>query len=165
MLIECLINRDEDVTVRDIHGFRYEFKVNEHGHKVCQVNSGEHRSMMLAFPASYKIYVPPLNFGPMGDAPTERFEVSDTTQPEKDDGDHPNPEEEEDEGQGQGQGKGIDEQSFVNQWLRMAKEPFLIYVRDNIEMFNICSLETRQRAINKWNKAHLPDAVIWPGRI
>lgn len=59
MLIECLIKRDEEITVRDIHGFRYEFKPNEDGHKICEVNSGEHRSMMLAFSESYRIYVSP----------------------------------------------------------------------------------------------------------
>jgi hypothetical protein len=124
MLIECLIKREEPVTVRDIHGFRYEFKPNEEGRKVCEVNSGEHRSMMLAFPGSYRVYI----------------------HPEKERG-------------------AIDEHEFKKEWVRLRKEPFMAYVQEHVETFNLCSAAIRQTAIEKWNRFWEPDTKIWPGRI
>jgi len=58
MLIECLTKR-EGPTRFNLHGFPYEFKANEHGHAVCQVNSREHREYLLSMPADFREYQPP----------------------------------------------------------------------------------------------------------
>lgn len=57
MLIECLIKRDGPC-IRTIHGIEYRFEPDEDGRLVCQVDRGEHASIMLAFPGDYKPYVP-----------------------------------------------------------------------------------------------------------
>jgi len=58
MLIECLTKR-EGPTRFNLHGFPYEFKANEHGHAVCQVNSREHREYLLSMPNDFREYQPP----------------------------------------------------------------------------------------------------------
>ena len=58
MLIECLIER-EGPTHININGFDYSFKANEHGHSVCQVNSGEHRAWLFRS-KNFRPYEPPV---------------------------------------------------------------------------------------------------------
>lgn len=58
MLIECLTKR-EGPTRFSLHGFPYEFKANEHGHAVCQVNSREHREYLLSMPSDFREYQSP----------------------------------------------------------------------------------------------------------
>ncbi len=57
MLIECFIKRDGPC-IRTIHGIEYRFEPDEDGRLVCQVDRGEHASMMLAFPRDYREYKP-----------------------------------------------------------------------------------------------------------
>lgn len=57
MLIECLIGGDGPNSVT-IGSFIYLFRANEHGHKVCPVNSREARERLLSLP-DFKEYEPP----------------------------------------------------------------------------------------------------------
>jgi hypothetical protein len=57
MLIECLI-QSEGPTHFTASGFIFEFKENEHGHKVCQVDSRAARERMLSLP-DFRVYDPP----------------------------------------------------------------------------------------------------------
>ena len=57
MLIECLIESDGPTAIT-IGPWNYLFKLNEHGHKVCPVNSREARERMLSLP-DFRPYEPP----------------------------------------------------------------------------------------------------------
>ena len=68
MLIECLI-KSEGPTNFTASGFIFEFKANERGHKVCQVNSGAARERLLSLP-DFRVYDPPEEY--MTEVPTFR---------------------------------------------------------------------------------------------
>jgi hypothetical protein len=57
MLIECLIKSDGPTSMT-VGSFTYLFQFNEHGHKVCAVNSREARDRMLSL-ADFRPYEPP----------------------------------------------------------------------------------------------------------
>jgi hypothetical protein len=57
MLIECLIER-EGPTAMTLGSFTYLFRENDHGHKVCPVNSREHREYLMGL-KDFRPYTPP----------------------------------------------------------------------------------------------------------
>lgn len=63
MLIECLIEKGAGSQITPIHigGFDYLFRPNEHGHSVCEVNSGEAKNRLLSL-KHFREYEPPMEY-------------------------------------------------------------------------------------------------------
>ena len=150
--LEDLTGRDEDVSQHVINGIKYRFKRNEHGAKVCQVNSDEHRRWLL-HSGNFRLYLPP-------ESEAEPF----------------------DEEAFIAEWEGLTAKQFCGYFRKVKgsdgkesedKQYVKGYVHQHLDEFAACSQKTRLKAIDKWNQATIKtdenvvdpdlDGLRWPG--